>query len=240
MKNKITLLVSMLFILAIGSLNAQVKFQAESNGVFVGTTTIEVDKEFLMHINNVASPAEEIFLSWSLISNDFPSSPSNWEYSLCDNVLCYNTIPVGTTDMDTIPIGGYGFFKIILFPHMIANGVMKLAVWETGFPATADTVEFQLSVTPVSVKENKKVLNAFSLYPNPAHDQLSLNMSDASNSIKNVFVYDILGNQVMQLSAASKVDFNRINVGHLPKGVYLVKLQDRDGMIYSRRLSIVH
>lgn len=60
----------------------------------------------------------------------------------------------------------------------------------------------------------------FSLYPNPAREQLSVEMSDAS-SVYQVEIFDVLGKQVYSTEIQGK---GQINVSSLASGTYLVKL----------------
>lgn len=66
-----------------------------------------------------------------------------------------------------------------------------------------------------------------SLYPNPVKDILHI---ETTGEIKSVTVYGILGNQV--LTSTSK----DVNVTNLKKGVYLVRIQDADNKVSTKKI----
>ena len=66
-----------------------------------------------------------------------------------------------------------------------------------------------------------------SLYPNPVKDILHI---ETAGEIKSVTVYGILGNQV--LTSTSK----DVNVSHLSKGTYIVKIQDTNNAVSTKKI----
>jgi hypothetical protein len=62
-------------------------------------------------------------------------------------------------------------------------------------------------------------------YPNPVDDVLFVNTSN-SNTTDAVFVYDMLGNMLLQDSQSAN-GFFAIDVSSLSRGLYLVKLYQK-------------
>lgn len=78
--------------------------------------------------------------------------------------------------------------------------------------------------------------NAFSVavYPNPASDYLIVN---AENIIPEVNIYDITGRSVMSINNSNN-KIIQINVSDLKKGLYFINIQDKDGSIVNKKLTV--
>ena len=68
-----------------------------------------------------------------------------------------------------------------------------------------------------------------SIYPNPATDNFTIEME---NEVKSVEIYSIQGQKVM--SATSK----NVNVSNLSKGMYLVRIEDVDNAVATKKLIV--
>ncbi len=67
----------------------------------------------------------------------------------------------------------------------------------------------------------------FSMYPNPANDNLNIEME---KEIQTVDIYSLLGQKVFS-------DINKnISIGNLSNGIYMVRVQDVDGAIATQKL----
>ncbi|HQK40602.1 MAG TPA: T9SS type A sorting domain-containing protein, partial [Flavobacterium alvei] len=67
------------------------------------------------------------------------------------------------------------------------------------------------------------------IYPNPTSDNFTIEME---NEVKSVEIYSLLGQKV--LSANTK----NTNVSSLPKGVYLVRIEDTNNTTTNQKLII--
>ncbi len=78
-----------------------------------------------------------------------------------------------------------------------------------------------------NTSDNDKYL---SIYPNPTKDVLNISINDVKNEIVSIEFHDILGNRIFSRSERSieNAYLNRIDLGPLSKGVYLLKVQYRD------------
>ncbi len=76
-------------------------------------------------------------------------------------------------------------------------------------------------VIPSSVNDKFPKQNAFSFYPNPSEDFITLTHSSNSNMEKIIYIYNIHGDMVM--SSPLDDGNNSINISHLPGGIYLLK-----------------
>lgn len=65
-----------------------------------------------------------------------------------------------------------------------------------------------------------------SLYPNPANDVLNIEMA---NQVKSIEIYTLLGQKVMSSNQ------KQINVSHLAAGIYMIKIQDSENEIATKK-----
>lgn len=78
------------------------------------------------------------------------------------------------------------------------------------------------------------VLNsAISVYPNPAKSVLNINNSKASVSIKAVSLIDVTGKSIYNAGFTKT-----INLSEFSKGLYILKLETREGAVYTRKVVI--
>ena len=69
--------------------------------------------------------------------------------------------------------------------------------------------------------------NTFSVYPNPADDKITINLSkDATAS--SLTILNILGEEVY--TGIPKAGTTDIDISNFPKGIYLIRLQGEKGM----------
>ncbi|HPM09755.1 MAG TPA: T9SS type A sorting domain-containing protein, partial [Paludibacter sp.] len=67
--------------------------------------------------------------------------------------------------------------------------------------------------------------NHFSIFPNPASNELRFNLKN-NEVIKSASVYSLIGNKIKNLNVA---DTRKIPIDDLAKGTYIVKIEsDRD------------
>jgi type IX secretion system substrate protein len=75
--------------------------------------------------------------------------------------------------------------------------------------------------------------SAVSLFPNPAREQVSI--ANSSNlELKQALFYDLSGKLVLQLDLVSEQDQQRINIGALASGLYVVKIVGDQGQTIKR------
>lgn len=80
--------------------------------------------------------------------------------------------------------------------------------------------------------------NGFALYPNPANDQVKIELADKSSDYSAV-VIDLSGREIMQASVLS--GNGSIDVSSLGAGMYFVQLRDSNGTVAGlQRLVIAH
>ncbi|MBC7846029.1 MAG: T9SS type A sorting domain-containing protein [Flavobacterium sp.] len=96
--------------------------------------------------------------------------------------------------------------------------------------AYLDNLKVKTNATILGIAQNE--IEGLKVYPNPVSNG-TLFISSASNSEKQVAIYTILGQQVLQ----TKTNSGAINVSTLAKGAYLLKITE-DGKLETKKLII--
>ncbi|MDG1760471.1 MAG: T9SS type A sorting domain-containing protein [Flavobacteriaceae bacterium] len=90
-----------------------------------------------------------------------------------------------------------------------------------------DNVEIKLLDSSGNTLSIKKIeIPQFVTYPNPVQNELHVK---GSTSVESIVIYDIMGRNVLS-RLPNKSEFN-LNVSHLKKGVYMIKIKSGDNVI---------
>ncbi|MEI6061281.1 MAG: carbohydrate-binding protein [Bacteroidota bacterium] len=92
---------------------------------------------------------------------------------------------------------------------------------------------FRFSETSQGVPDNTG--SVFSIYPNPANDQVSINMPGTSGRKKTLSFRSSEGKLVKNISVAETEVSKQVFVGDLPRGLYIIELES-DGTFYRNKL----
>jgi hypothetical protein len=114
-------------------------------------------------------------------------------------------------------------------------GTVKI---ERSFPIKqyhVDELVNYVANAPTSIERLIENENKFSVYPNPASDILTLNISNTNNEWLEMDIYDITGAKLK--SKTIKQNNQKIKVGDLNDGVYMVTLKSK-GLIEYQKLVI--
>ncbi|MBK7869205.1 MAG: T9SS type A sorting domain-containing protein [Saprospiraceae bacterium] len=87
---------------------------------------------------------------------------------------------------------------------------------------------FRESTPAVSSKE-PAFEEAFVVFPNPASEQLMLDIPNTKEALSQIIVYDMTGKIVLQTSKPSEKNvLTSLDIHHLPNGIYIIKIQNGD------------
>jgi hypothetical protein len=84
-----------------------------------------------------------------------------------------------------------------------------------------DNLSFDNLITSLSEQDSEK--NTFSLYPNPATDNITLNLNKTNNSDLTLNFYNVTGTLVR--SKLIKSEQQKIDIGDLSNGIYFVEIK---------------
>lgn len=162
-------------------------------------------------------------LRWERVKNNMPSG---WDALICER-NCYSALLESRT-FTLAPGESIQDFRVTFRPNGqegIANAEIK--VYEIKNPSNSVTVFFTASA--VSGASNG---NGPSVYPNPAVDYIQI--QDGSD-VKFIEVHNALGRKILDFNA---VNTGRYDIGDLPKGMYMVRMLDRNrNIIRTQRIS---
>lgn len=82
-----------------------------------------------------------------------------------------------------------------------------------------------------SVSSPQSTLSAVSIYPNPSHNNLFVNLGGVDDDNITITVTDIAGRENMKKIVDNKKQTINLNVSSLNQGVYFIRIESEDGMV---------
>lgn len=94
------------------------------------------------------------------------------------------------------------------------------------FNTTVDRGAYEFGSTSLGVSDFETSLDKIQLYPNPTSGILNIQMK---SPLKNVMVFNIQGQKVIESSTL------QLDVSNLSSGVYVIKIEDENGSVSTKR-----
>ena len=99
------------------------------------------------------------------------------------------------------------------------------AVYSTYVLLGIDPLQYNLDyakppVRPILTDNKAK----FKIYPNPANDQLSIELSNTMKGIANIEIYDLNGKLCYQTIINTAQQLQTIEIGSIKKGIYNIRI----------------
>lgn len=186
-----------------------------------------------LSIQQVNTSNSIITLKWQKISASFPDK---WEAAVCDNSLC-NTSLVDSGMMNPVIPGDYGLLLLHITPHRnYGTAKVRYAVWNVATPSLRDTLTYILTVDETSGISESQSNKTFSIYPNPAKDNISIGTSLQTDF--QYFVTDVSG-RVLQ-AGISKTDVTLVPTGNLLNGIYNISISDMNKVVSTQKIAVQH
>ena len=114
-------------------------------------------------------------------------------------------------------------------PLVAGDNVFTLQFFcSTGIQCNPTLQVVVVGIDPLSVNESNSA-NNFKIFPNPATDTFTI---ETENDIKSVEIYSIQGQKVVTSTSKD------INVSTLSKGMYLVRIEDVDNAVATKKLIV--
>jgi len=98
--------------------------------------------------------------------------------------------------------------------------------------------EFNLnwySFTESSAGISDKANTAFSMYPNPANNEVSILIPASTGHKKTIMLRTSAGILMKRTEASASEESKKLSVGDLPRGLYIVEVE-MDGRFYRKKL----
>ena len=206
-------------------------YTLEPSGTIITTTDV-LDDVTKYYIHQKNTTGKEIHISWKRLSIDIPSE---WDFSLCDLGTCYAGIPEGEFTMFPVEKDSSGFLAPNIYPLGV-SGTAKIVmlVWDKDNPLISDTLTWIITAKPqADVQKDVTPLPSLRLFPNPATDNVSIDLGKVSNGI--VAVRNLAGASMLQIPVADKTKVNA-DLSALAGGEYLIVFIGRDGTVLHSKL----
>ena len=127
--------------------------------------------------------------------------------------------------------------------YMLPNNILDSAGvyhWKVRAIVSGDTTSWSESWSFTSatsgIADNLVSKNGISVYPNPAHDKVSVLVQSSGSAMLKLNIADLLGKSVivtnMQFSGGRSI--SDIDVSSLPNGIYFVKLQKESAVLMTK------
>jgi len=116
-------------------------------------------------------------------------------------------------------ISGWGYFEQI-FDHLYTQQMFLIKTDQFGCDGTEEICDTLTTANTLKTKQQNMLL-----YPNPAKESITINLSENNNN-KEITIYDIYGRKLKQIKyvIASNSEAISINVSNLQSGVYILKV----------------
>ena len=123
-----------------------------------------------------------------------------------------------------------GYYKSDDYAHAleVKNGDVYITGYETGLSFIKNYVVIKLNQDNVPAFVETAATPPIHIYPNPASDYLSIEIGNDEISTWKATFFDMAGKIVFQKLIDSKAT---INIDHLPKGVYVLELNNQGNSI---------
>jgi hypothetical protein len=200
---------------AVNTASAQPVFYSTPKDTITASLTSGVKGSYMFR--QYATGTGTLNLSWKQIE---AALPTGWEANLCDNGTCYLNLPAAGS-MNAVPAGDYGLMKLDITPHINdGTAVIRYAVWDTGTPASSDTLTWIIHSLPAGVVPQGSV--APLVYANGR----TLFIRQPSGRELNIRLCDLSGKVV--LAQILRSADGAIDLSPLSEGMYVVLVTSYD------------
>ena len=94
-----------------------------------------------------------------------------------------------------------------------------------------------LNVTVItSVRNNSSIINRLEIYPNPASENLNINIQSKQNANAQLRIFDVSGKEMFinDIKITKGETLQKIDVSKFAKGIYVIQLTDADGSVIGK------
>jgi len=110
------------------------------------------------------------------------------------------------------------------------------------YPSTYQKVSFAILPTvsasiSTDISENQKLNNVFTVFPNPATNQLSISFIQNQKSVKLVNIFDVTGKLVLTTNVQDLLNSNNtitLDLNNLNSGIYMIEAKTDDISVFDK------
>jgi len=147
-----------------------------------------------------------------------------------DNIALYDSVSAAFQDFtDEDAQAQHYYFVSVEKPNAC---VSESSAKTTGGPYSQSISNIDDYESPSAIEETNTSIEKISVYPNPAHNQLTI--SNEQLVIESIEITDITGKKLLNVIASeAKQSFN-IDIANLENGVYLIKIKTTEARFVKR------
>ena len=148
----------------------------------------------------------------------------------------FNDIQLPPSVADTEIGKGYISFKIKPKPGFAVGTIIPntASIYFDFNPAIVTNTFLTKFVSTLGTNAPDTV--AFSLYPNPAHNQVAVRLGNSSATIERIKIMDYMGKVILQQAGASPTE--TVDVQQLAKGIYLIEITTSLQQVATQKLVV--
>ncbi len=212
--------------------NNQVRFFAGNSVVAAGLYIMDV-YETITTLNYSLGPNEQVVGSWAMYKAStgtayYPSDILTDEPWYCDVLSANGSQAVLRTYSCLIKtsLSAQTINYVYPMPAMNVNSALSLYTFDP---------------TAVGIKDNKKEISTFNVYPNPSNGNFTVGLHSNNSSTCNLIVTDLLGNKVFEnnnLMLHEGVNKFDLAINNLSSGIYFVTLNSQTSNSITKKIII--
>lgn len=221
------------------------QIEIHQNGVEV-VAPIHLDLSFVLyqHFYIVNTSNTGFIIEFSMTKHEHNSG---WGQSISDEVNCW-TIPdsnywerpthAASFNELFIEAGDSAIFVFRTYPNLIADcGLYTFNFTDQNgllFNSMTNQITFDgISCTSLNVEEKKNSIS-YRLYPNPALN--NLNIEILNNENHSINIYNIAGKKMF--SVELNQGLNQLDISSVPSGIYIYQILNDKGVLESKKLIV--
>ena len=208
------------FTLGLSTANSQVTLSMYPGGnpLTEDTVTLGSTVNFKLTVQNDGPSVFSgvVLFKWTI--NDTTPFP--------DTIASLNTSGIAVSDTESV------FGSFITAPMLFTGGVNVVVIWPyaPGVIVGDSIIDTLWILNHVSMDNPEVWDDRIKVFPNPFTKELTLQMHDPGQ-LSNMRLFDANGRKL-----SAYVERNKLLVGDLPKGMYLLRIELRDGSLITRKL----
>jgi len=179
---------------------------------------------------NATKISNQVQLNWNTLS-EFKTSQFEIERSIDTSafVKIGNVTAAGNSNTTS----NYQF--IDLLPSLTSTNFYRIKLIDSNsYFKYSDIQSVSFSTTGIANIHSEN----FTVYPNPATDIITLTFDQNVLSNFTISIYSLIGNLVKETYLKTSLNKIEININHLSKGMYFIKVVDESGNILSKKFLV--
>ncbi len=263
MTKSILTTIALMFVITISKAQTPMQFSGVNcNGASVDLfADLDAGKAVILHFfmpscGSCPPPAQKIQTMANNINAMHPGMVKGYAFPFQNSTTCaYAASWVSSNNLGTLyqpmdsgaaHVANYGGFGMPTVVVLGGSGANRRVMFSTQSFSTSDTTAMRDSIMAMlnmtsGIADLPSAVNKFTVYPNPATDNISINLDLKETANLLIDVTDITGKQVAIISNEKQtgIVIKQFSTAALPSGNYFVRLQV-NGKTATQKLTVNH